>query len=104
MLFRSNQLPWNKTGTGVLFNAKEYNPKDREDLKLLVDTYNRLGRAEIQMKEADAEGLAIQRRFKERGGQQPSLYAPPVDWTLYRNQERNRGLIPNLDVNRYNAP
>ena len=88
------QLPWNKTGTGVLFNGKEYDAKDPKDLKLLSETYKRLGAAGIAMDEATASDVALQQRFRGLGGQQPSIYAEPDLWNLYRNQERNQGLIP----------
>jgi hypothetical protein len=90
------QLPWNKTGTGVLFNGKEYDAKDPKDLKLLTDTYKRLGSAAIAMEESLASDLALQERARRRGGLQPSIYAPEEDWRLYRNQEQNRGLVPPL--------
>lgn len=90
------QLPWNKTGTGVLFNGKEYDVKDPKDLKLLTETYKRLGSAGIAMEESLAADLALQDRARRRGGLQPSIYAPEEDWRLYRNQERNRGLVPPL--------
>lgn len=89
------QLPWNKTGTGVLLNGKEYNPKDPKDLKLLTETYKRLGAASIAMEEATARDVALQQRFRALGGQQPSVMTEDPDlWSLYRNQERNRGLVP----------
>jgi hypothetical protein len=88
------QIPWNKTGTGILFNGKEYDPKDPKDLKTMVQTYTRLGSAEIGMQEGLAADLALQERTRRRGGQQPSIYAPTEDWQLYRNQDRNRGLMP----------
>lgn len=91
------QLPWNKTGTALLFNGKAYDPKDPKDLKTMVDTYKRLGKADIAMQEGLASDLALQARARQRAGAQPSLYADPLDWQLYRNQERNLGLIPNLN-------
>jgi hypothetical protein len=99
------QLPWNKTGTGILFNGKEYDPKDPKDLKTMVDTYKRLGKAEIAMQEGQAADIALQQQFRGLGGQQPSVMTEnPLLWQLYRRQEQNRGLIPNLDLNRYDVP
>lgn len=92
------QLPWNKTGTGILFNGKEYNPKDPKDLKTMVETYKRLGAADIALQEGTASDVALQQRFRGLGGQQPSVMREdPLLWQLYRNQDRNRGLVPPLD-------
>lgn len=89
------QIPWNKTGTGILFNGKEYDPKDPKDLKTMVETYKRLGAAEIGMQEATASDVALQQKFRGLGGQQPSVMTEaPLLWQLYRNQERNQGLVP----------
>jgi hypothetical protein len=89
------QIPWNKTGTGILFNGKEYDPKDPKDLKTMVQTYKRLGAAEIGMQEATASDVALQQKFRGLGGQQPSVMTEdPLLWQLYRNQDRNRGLMP----------
>jgi hypothetical protein len=88
------QLPWNKTGTGVLFNGKEYDAKDPKDLKLLTDTYKRLGAAGIAMEEDTKRSVGLQQQFRNLGGQKPSIYAEPDLWELYRNQETNQGLMP----------
>ena len=92
------QLPWNKTGTGILFNGKEYDPKDPKDLKTMVDTYKRLGKADIAMQEGLAADIALQQQFRGLGGQQPSVMTEnPLLWQLYRRQEQNRGLMPRIE-------
>ena len=89
------QIPWNKTGTGILFNGKEYDPKDAKDLKTMVETYKRLGAADIALQEGTDRDVALQQKFRGLGGQQPSVMTEDPDlWKLYRNQERNRGLMP----------
>lgn len=99
------QIPWNKTGTGILFQGKEYDPKDPKDLKTMVQTYKRLGSADIAMQEATTNDVALQQRFRGLGGQQPNVMKEdPLLWQLYRRQNQNQGLIPNLDLNRYDVP
>ena len=78
------QLPWNSAGTSVGFAGQAYDVRDPKDMKQLKADYERLGRAAIEVDEAQKAGLGLHSRMRSLDGRTPSPYDSPDVWGTYR--------------------